>query len=241
MLLMALQEPRKLSDITWDSNGFLLIRGKKLSTTRLIKQLSSFEDKITQRMAAITRDLHAGRITIVQWREKIEDLVEESHVLVAAFLLGGIAIASKDKRILKRAADDKNYLHGFATALTTISYQDKSRKPGEITEHIDSRKRKIPVRLKSLHLKKILNRLRSYTRSIAITFHNYWFDLHVKAGYTEAMRLRTAHESCRTVTRKGVTRIGCVEMSNRWMPINKMPRIGSLNCGLYCKCFIVFR
>ena len=27
----------------------------------------------------------------------------------------------------------------------------------------------------------------------------------------------------------------------RWMPINEMPRIGSLNCGSWCRCYLEYR
>jgi hypothetical protein len=48
---------------------------------------------------------------------------------------------------------------------------------------------------------------------------------------TEARRIRRASESCS----------GCIAYAYRWMPINEMPRIGSLNCGTWCRCYLEYR
>jgi hypothetical protein len=49
--------------------------------------------------------------------------------------------------------------------------------------------------------------------------------------FTEARRIRRASESCP----------GCVDYAYRWMPINELPPIGSLQCRSRCRCFIEYR
>lgn len=77
----------------------------------------------------------------------------------------------------------------------------------------------------------VVARARHYADAIYHTYTDAEMDVQTAVGKTEAIRVRRAHESCR----------GCIRYSGRWMPIEKMPKIGSLECGRFCKCYIVFR
>lgn len=48
---------------------------------------------------------------------------------------------------------------------------------------------------------------------------------------TQAKRIRRASESCP----------GCLIYAGRWIPINQMPPIGSLDCGSRCRCYLIYR
>jgi hypothetical protein len=78
---------------------------------------------------------------------------------------------------------------------------------------------------------RIKARAKSYLLPAIITFSVIEQIVRTVAGQKEAMRVRRASESCP----------GCVAYSYRWIPIAEMPRIGSLNCGGRCRCFLKYR
>lgn len=48
----------------------------------------------------------------------------------------------------------------------------------------------------------------------------------------QCKRVRTASESC----------VGCIYWSKQgWLPIKEMPPIGSLDCGGFCRCILIYR
>lgn len=76
----------------------------------------------------------------------------------------------------------------------------------------------------------IASRARSYLLAAGITYGI--LEQKIRAlTYTEARRIRRASESCP----------GCIAYSYRWMPIDEMPRIGSLQCKSRCRCFLEYR
>jgi hypothetical protein len=80
--------------------------------------------------------------------------------------------------------------------------------------------------------KQIAARSKSYLLGAAITFGILLQRARALIGVqTECRRVRRASESCP----------GCVSYAYRWMPINVMPPIGSLQCGHRCRCFLEFR
>lgn len=74
-------------------------------------------------------------------------------------------------------------------------------------------------------------RAASYLLAAAITYHVLDQRTQASAGKRFAQRVRTAMESCP----------GCLAFSGRWLPINKMPPIGSLDCGSHCRCYLIFK
>lgn len=79
----------------------------------------------------------------------------------------------------------------------------------------------------------VRSRARSYVRSILMTYANTELEARRLMGtQTEARRIRRASESCK----------GCIEWAKRgWVPIDIMPRLGSLQCRIYCRCYIEYR
>lgn len=74
-------------------------------------------------------------------------------------------------------------------------------------------------------------RAASYTLAAAITFAVIERIVKGVAGYTEAKRIRRAAESCP----------GCRIYAGRWIRIQLMPPIGSLDCGSHCRCYLIYR
>jgi hypothetical protein len=86
-------------------------------------------------------------------------------------------------------------------------------------------------------LAKMRSRAKQYARAAHITFSNAEQLARQALGVQrEAMRIRRAAESCRP----------CIKFSNKWMPIEAMPPIGSFpkeigGCAHYCRCYLVYR
>jgi hypothetical protein len=85
---------------------------------------------------------------------------------------------------------------------------------------------------KELSEKQIASRSRSYLLAAAVTYGILEQMARGLMGkYTECRRIRRASESCP----------GCVAYAYRWMPIAEMPRLGSLQCGQRCRCYLEYR
>ncbi len=89
-------------------------------------------------------------------------------------------------------------------------------------EDIEKKKLKTPT---------ITARAQSYLLSAAVTHSVVGLAVHKLTGYKEASRITTAAESCPD----------CQTFAYQWMPIDKMPGIGSLACGSRCRCYLDYR
>lgn len=76
-----------------------------------------------------------------------------------------------------------------------------------------------------------LSRAASYLLAAAVTYAVLDQRVQYGAGRREAKRVRRASESCP----------GCLRYAGRWLPVEVMPPIGSLDCGSHCRCFLVYR
>lgn len=75
-------------------------------------------------------------------------------------------------------------------------------------------------------------RAKSYLRAATITYNVVEQKVRdLIGGYTECRRIRRASESCSA----------CIDWSYRWMPIQDMPPIGTLQCGGRCRCYLEYR
>jgi len=70
----------------------------------------------------------------------------------------------------------------------------------------------------------------TYAESMRITANEIENDNAIEGGAEQAYRIQTAAESCAE----------CEEYGEQWMPVEDMPEIGSLECGNYCKCVIIY-
>ena len=110
----------------------------------------------------------------------------------------------------------------------------------QIQKQIDFHKRFLNRFAKAIQKKKVITgrqlavRARKYAAGLNAAAHRIKHMVMTMAGYTEAQRHRTIAESCPE----------CIEYDHNhagWMPIDAMPKIGTLLCKSYCRCYIEFR
>lgn len=201
--------------VKWDaSNARFKVNGKIIPITAIRKELSRFELSIAAVIDTYNNKLWTKEWTIFKWRVEMEKLIENSHMLLAAFALGGLAAAL-----------------GATSAKTTERRIERDMTA--IKRYVFSLENNLIVSLPMMG-----NRSRAYLRSFMVTYHLLSQRAHILAGYTEARRMLSVAEHCRS--KKGVE--GCMEVwLKRWMPIRQMPPIGTLVCMQWCKCHILYR
>jgi hypothetical protein len=76
-------------------------------------------------------------------------------------------------------------------------------------------------------------------QAVHLTFSNIEQQVRTALGNdTEAKRILRASEHCHN----SIHLPGCLELARlSWMPIDEMTPIGEATCGVWCKCFIVYR
>lgn len=205
----------KAKDITFASAAFF-VGGKQVSAVLVQKELGRIELRIAALISSYNERLFNKQWTLAKWREEMERLVENSHILFAALALGGIGVAVRNPDVIRRIERDKTAVGRFARAL---------------------RYKQVP----SLPLAQ--NRGRAYLRSFYTTFQLLDQKVHIEAGFTEAKNILSAAEHCHTsIQGQAIHREGCYETSLRgWMPIKDMPPIGTRVCGQFCKCHLIYR
>lgn len=192
------------------------VEGHKVVAALIQKELGRIELKIAAIVVSYNERLWKGQWTLAKWREEMEKLIENSHLLFAGLALGGVAAAAANLDVIRRIARDKTALGRFAYAI---------------------RVKQVP----SLPLAQ--NRGRAYLRSFYTTFQLLNQKTHILAGFTEAKNILTPAEHCHTsIQGQAVYREGCYEISLRgWMPIRDMPPIGTRVCAQFDKCYIIYR
>jgi hypothetical protein len=236
--------PRPTRDVAWSAQrGVFLVDGKAVMPETLRRLVQIIELKCGARAKKHTQDLIDRKITLDEWKQKMERTVSAGHWMAAALALGGLLNSRGSIDLHSRINQELGYLNRFAYDV----------KAGKVS---DAQKQ---------------SRSRSYFRAIALTFGILQFrskkqratamgitpmerdvmsgsilqdplsgDLTAGAGgifsgFTGvevwAIRRRTAGESCPD----------CIFFSDRWMPIGEMPELGSLQCRHYCKCVIEYK
>lgn len=87
------------------------------------------------------------------------------------------------------------------------------------------------IKRKRLSPQMIRARARSYLRSMRVTYMQLEQQLHIAAGFRYAKRVITAKESCK----------GCIRWEGKWVLIDRMPPIGTLNCLQFCRCYLIYK
>ncbi len=213
LLLLLAVERHGLAMVEWDSTkSQFYIDGTSVSFNTIQLQLGVLESKLANTIAEYNKELYQHKITTDEWKKKMQALVENSHVLMGALALGGIEVAANNPVVVRKISGDIEALQRWAASLKV---------------------KKLPS------LAMLLNRGRAYIRSSYITYQVLNQRAHIALGYTEAKRILTAAEHCRT-DRHG--HAGCLETAARgWLDIREMPPIGSLVCGQFCKCHLIYR
>lgn len=212
LLLLAVKRDDNLASVSWDAEKLqFIINGQPIPFQIIRKQLETLESKLVKKIIEYNTKLFNKTWNLAQWKAKMQELVENSHVLFAALAVGGIIAAVASPIVERKIERDQKALNGFATAL-------KTKRVSVLTQAI--------------------NRSKAYLRSAYVTYHLIEHNLQIALGKKEARRILRPAEHCRT--RQGLE--GCFEVSAKsWIPIRDMPPIGTLLCGQFCKCFIIYR
>jgi hypothetical protein len=215
LLLLFTLKNNRIRKVTFDK-GHFKINERVLSFRDLQIQLRKFDDKLAKKILKYAEFLSLGIWTLEKWHREMEKLIENSHILYGALAIGSILFAIKDGTVIRRIERDKSYLEKFKKDIFRGKYTQDNKEISSI---------------------KIRNRGRSYIRSASITYANLVHKLHITLGYKEAKRILTAKESCKRIQALN----GCIDIGGIWMPIKEMPPIGTLVCGQYCLCYLIFR
>lgn len=196
------------------ANGSFYVGGHKVPAEMIRKELDRIELRIAATISLYNTRLWDGTWSLAKWREEMQKLVENSHLLFGGLALGSVALAAVNTTVERRLERDTQALGRFHDAI-----QNKQ----------------VP----SLPLAQ--NRGRTYIRSFRVSYQILEHKEKIEAGYTEAKRVLTPAEHCHTEL-KPPYRDGCFEVALQgWMPIAQMPPIGTLLCGQFCKCYLIYR
>lgn len=206
-------------------DGRFYLDGKRVAIHTIRGLLLKIETSVGREIAAITRKLETGEWDNERWREEIMKLIGASHVLTGALAAGSIAAAAANPTVQQRIEKQKSFLSRFADSLLAgaivgvvfsgAGLADLSGLPGT----------------KPISARRVRSRAKSYLRAVLITYSQVEQRVQQALGKTEAKRIRRASESC----------LDCIDWSGRWVPIGQMPLIGTLRCGGFCKCYLVYR
>lgn len=222
LLLLLAERPdvRLPKEVRFDRRrGVFVVDGRKVSQTTVRVLLAQIEKIGEKRVLALLKRLENGQITLQTWQRQMADLLKVSHLMAGALAVGGLDNAMRSNEVNNRTNAEIAFLAGFAGAIQN----------GQVS------------------FNKARSRAKSYLLAVPVTF--YAVEQNLKAElkeirrnrrgeitgvvpvYTEARRYRRARESCAS----------CVAASGFWMPVDKMPPIGSLECRSKCRCFIRYR
>lgn len=203
--------------------GVFLVDGRRVSVTTMRVLLAQIEKIGDLRIRKHVDDLVSGRITLEQWRERMGSTLRVGHWLSAALALGGLDAARNDNTLAARINSELAYLDGFYEDIRANRVSDPKKRSRALLYLLafGITYGAIEQALKSGLIK--IERPKGGKRRLTPPIP--------EPTYKEARRYRRAAESCGD----------CVRYSGFWMPIKKMPAIGSLECRSRCRCFIVYR
>ena len=228
-----------------------VVNGRKISIKSIIFQLDRFDDRAALQMRRQTIKLATGEITYKEWVEFMESMITGSHLALAMLAsFATVAVVSKSPSIMSAISSDLRYFENFKKDIDKkLKALNKALKnnanPSDLIKQVIAL-----VKAKQLGraddslavslaktFRKAVWRSKMYLKSIRNTFWQVSQEAHKLLGYTEAMRILTAKESCKKVGDE----LGCVDVAGRWIKIDKMPPIGTLVCKNFCKCYLIFR
>lgn len=228
--------------ITYDSAiARFRIDGKPVSPASIRAQLAKIQDKFSRRLLLLTTQLENNQISFAQWQREFERSISSAQILAGALVLGSIAAATANRTIQRYIAEQWRFSDGFANDLRSRAVLPRVGFLPERGETVGAE----TVTFRGLSSAKIHARAKSYTHAIHLTYTNVELEVQSFLGVnTEAKRVLTFAEHCRD-SKAGVfgpARHGCLELADRgWMDIHEMIPIGGATCGIWCKCFIIYR
>jgi hypothetical protein len=197
------------------TKGQFIVNGRLVPLSTIRNQLTKIESDLGKKIVSYNDKLFSGQWEMPKWRTEMQKLVENSHVILAALAIGGIVLAARNDIVSRKLDRDTGYLDKFQAAL---------------------RRGQVPSKPMAN------NRGKAYLRSSWVIYHLIEHQLKVRAGFKEAKRILTHAEHCHNRLGLGGIQEGCYEAALRgWMSIYEMPPIGSLVCGQFCKCYVIYR
>jgi hypothetical protein len=203
--------PSAGQEVKWDPDkARFIVNGRTISYKQVQVELRRIDMRLAGQMSVFNDRLQSKQWTIAQWFKAVTEWAIASHLIYGALSAGGLVASVSNSVVRRRTERD----------LTAIKRFKYSQAKGLLSKlQADGR-------------------IRAYIRSLHVTYHLLSQRMHILAGYTEARRILTPAEHCRT---KGHLE-GCFEAAARgWMPIREMPPIGTLVCMQFCKCWILYR
>jgi hypothetical protein len=122
LLLLALetQNAASVQQVHFDvRRRIFFVDGKAISAVSVRQMLDRIESQYAKRIVKITRDLESGQIDISEWKRSFDRLITTSHVLKAAFILGGIAVAVRNNTVVERIDQQLNFADKFTDDIRT--------------------------------------------------------------------------------------------------------------------------
>ncbi len=183
--------------------GQFRIDGRLVSPETIRRLVNQISSIARSKINRITELLISGSYSSERWLEEMRRILKGGHAIASGLAYGGLDDTDGFLSFQKRFNEEDDYLIGLFAG-----YGAGGVSPGRLAA-----------------------RALMYASAIYITWQIATGEQKGGQGYTEAMRIRTAAESCS----------GCIQYANRWIPIKQMPPIGSLQCRSNCKCFLIYR
>jgi hypothetical protein len=190
--------------VEWDSRlGQFRIDGRLVSPETIRRVMNRVVSTARTQILLATELLISGSYSNERWLKEMRRILKGGHAIASGLAFGGLDSTDGFLSFRERYDEEDDYLIGFWAAWGA----------GGVS----------PARA--------VARSVMYASAIYVTWQIATGQQKKGAGFTEAMRIRTAAESCP----------GCIQYAGRWIPISQMPPIGSLQCRSNCKCYIIYR
>jgi hypothetical protein len=183
--------------------GQFRIDGRLVSPETIRRLMNKVSTVARSQILRVTELLISGSYSSERWLEEMRRILKGGHAIAAGMAFGSLDDTDGFLSFQKRYEEEDNYLIGLYAAFAAGV----------------------------LSFGRLRARSQMYASAIYITWQVATGEQKGGQEYTQAMRIRTAAESCK----------GCIEYAGRWIPIGEMPPIGSLQCRSNCKCFLIYR
>ena len=183
--------------------GQFRIDGRLVSPETIRRLVNQISLIARSKIQRVTELLISGSYSSERWLEEMRRILKGGHAIASGLAFGSLDDTDGWLSFQKRYEEEDDYLIGLFAG-----YGAGGVSAGRLAA-----------------------RSLMYASAIYITWQLLTSRQKQTQGFKEAMRIRTAAESCS----------GCIQYANRWIPIPQMPPIGSLQCRSNCKCFLIYR
>lgn len=205
--------------------GVFRIDGRAVSVTTIRVLLTQIEKLGGVRLKAHLDAFLRGDIDLDEWQTRTASTIRVSHLLSTALAVGGIDRAESNEEANRRIREELLFLAEMRNDIERGKMSDAKLRARALSYMLA-----VPVTYWFIDQRE-KEKLREVKRVKRVTAGVPLTEEEIRRIYREAKRFRRAAESCS----------GCIAYSGMWMPIEKMPPIGTLDCRSRCRCFIVYR